>query len=157
MDFAQIQNAGWDRVTLGHGKATDFPEGHVLFVKRDMYSDSGFPNTIMPKTKEAFLAFIAETQLRDTFTPLQDFNLRVEDYHGSLIVVAYYTDASQGQWVLGFLRYGVPEGMEIPFSQHFIAADLVLSEGWTSQVVTEADPEERGDQAIHYWSKNDIS
>lgn len=132
-------------------------EGQMLFVKRDMFNDSGFPMTYMPPTKEALLSFIADMKLKnEVFEPLKHFDLKIEKYHGDLIVVIYYKDESHGHWVIGFVREQMPEGMELPFQQSFGPDDLVLAEGYVSKVVKEADPEIRGDHPIHYWAKEEV-
>jgi len=130
-------------------------EPRMLFVKRDMFNDSGFPHTVMPATKEALIAFIAETHLKEnSFEALKHFDIKIEEYHMDLLVVIYYKDKSHGHWVLGFVRDGRPADMELPFEQSFGPDDASLAEGYSTRVLRPATGE-RGDNPLHFWSKEE--
>ena len=130
-------------------------EGRLLFVKRDMFNDSGFPHTLMPATKEALIAHIAATQLKEnTFDALKHFDIKIEEYHTDLLVVIYYKDKSHGHWVLGYVRNGRPADMDLPFEQSFCPDDVTLAEGYSTRVLRAAEGH-RGENPLHLWSKEE--
>lgn len=159
MSIEQFKAWTWGRMELARGKVTDFPPEYALFVKRDMFGDSGFPDIIFPNNKEGFLSLIAETQCSGKMAKmLGDFELRVSPYAGDLIVEVYYVDQTQGHWVIGFVKYGVIDGIDIPFKLDIKVDDYEeLLNGHSKKVIRESDPHTRGDNPLHLWSKDDIS
>lgn len=158
MSIEQFKAWTWGNMEIARGKVTDFPPEFALFVKRDMFGDSGFPNYIFPNNKEGFLALVAELQLRGEYARvLGAFELRVSPYHGDLIVEVYYEDKSQGHWVIGFIRYGAIDGIDIPFSMNMSVDDMpALIAGYSKKTIREANPEAHGDNPLILWSKDDI-
>lgn len=150
--FDQLSEKSSDQIwTMVRGKDPEFPKDHVLFVQRDMFNDSCFPYVIVPATEEAFLAFFIHHHNCVHGESTREYRFEVAEYHGEAIIVAYYDD---GHWVKGFLRYGVPQGMVLPFKMTVTQESLKFVEGWSTKTVRPRDPESRTEGDVLLWSKD---
>jgi len=142
----QTSEQYWDMV---RGKDQSFPGEYCLFVQRDMFNDSGFPQVLVPATKEAFLAFIMFHN--HTVFNSRTFELEVNEYGDGLIVVCHYERGGKSeQWVLGFIRYTKPVGLELPFKQKF-NGEVGLFDNYQRATVREALPDDHGAGAVLLW------
>lgn len=139
---------------MGRGEDADFPKDHMLFVQRDMFGDSCFAKVIIPATQEAFLAFFVHHYNSIHGERAPEYRLEVTEYHGDAIIVVYYDDPEKGHWVKGFLRYGVPQDMPLPFVVHVNQESLKLFEGWSLKTLRPRDPESRVEGDTLLWSKD---
>lgn len=154
--FTSLSKKSSDQISdMVRKKDPNFPRNSTLFVRRDMFGDSCFPQVIIPATQEAFLAFFIGHHHRIHGDNQPEYRLEVAEYHGDAIVVVYYEGAEKSHWVNGFLRYNVPEDMQLPFSMQVTQESLKLCEGWSIKTLRPRNEEERTEGDILLWAKDE--
>lgn len=123
----------------------DFPKDHVLFVRRDMFHDNGFPAIVLPNTQEAFLSLINSLDIESS-----QYELKVSPYSDYLMVEKYYHAPRTDHWVIGFIYLGTIDGIEVPWS----IKNARIVDGypeWRRFLLKKASHDY--DNPIYYWHK----
>lgn len=139
-----------DILPLVRGHLADFPEGYLLFKKRDMFGDSQFPHTLVPNNVDDVVAFLVHEH---GFQFQPNYELRISEYQGPdvLLVETYYPNGQH--WVQGFLMYNPLEGVELPLSLKIAEEDAKRYEGWSTKVIREREADSRTDGNTQVWTK----
>lgn len=125
-----------------------FPEGHLVFVKRDMYGDSEFAHVIIPNKLEDVVAFFAIDKDR-----LGTYELRVKEHGPALVVEKYFDDEKLGHWVVGFLYRGKVEGMALPWAYRPTEEDHTRAAGYVGTRIRALPKGSRCENPVDLWVK----